>query len=62
MNRENALLLRLLACELTNETRGIVVLRRILHDLGWTDAQIDAARTRVRAVLWVQAELFERAA
>jgi hypothetical protein len=49
--REQALLLRLCACELTQETRSIIVLRRILHDLGWTDAAMDAAVVRARAAL-----------
>jgi hypothetical protein len=47
--REQALLLRLCACELTQETRSIIVLRRILRDLGWTDAAMDAAVARIRA-------------
>jgi hypothetical protein len=38
--REQALILRLAACELTREERSIIVLRRILRDLGWTDAAV----------------------
>ncbi len=64
--REKALLLRLVAAELTQEDRSIVVIRRTLYDLGWTAAAMDAGVARILAslsgVVLTQAELFERAA
>jgi hypothetical protein len=61
--RETALLLRLAAAETTREQRSIIVLRRILRDMGWDDAELDAACLRLRAACgaFVQAS-FERAA
>jgi hypothetical protein len=54
--REYALLLRLAAATLTQETRSIVVLRRTLGGLGWTDAALDAGVENVtRAVRGVVA-------
>lgn len=62
--REQALMLRLAAAEVAGEERSVFVLRRILRDLGWSDAALDAATARVttaaRAELR-QADLFERA-
>ena len=49
--REAALLLRLAACEVRTEPRSAVVLRRILRDLGWSDAALDAAVARLRQAL-----------
>ena len=63
--RERALILRLAAIAETGEW-GAQNLRRILRDLGWTDAAMNTAVARARAVLadvsFTQAELFERAA
>ncbi len=63
---EQALLLRLAAAELTNEPHSIFVLRRMLADLGWTDAGMDAAIRSLRAALSCvsvrQADLFLEAA
>jgi hypothetical protein len=56
ITREYALLLRLAAAELTQETRSIVVLRRTLGSLGWTEAALDAGVEHVtRAVRGVAA-------
>jgi hypothetical protein len=56
ITREYALLLRLAAAELTQETRSIVVLRRTLLCLGWTEAALDAGVEHVtRAVRGVVA-------
>lgn len=64
--REQALILRLAAAEIAGEARSIIVLRRTLADLGWSDAGMTTATTRLRATVGtvraVQAELFERAA
>lgn len=64
--REHALLLRLAAAEVANEPQSIRVLRRILRDLGWTDAALDSGVGHVRAAVvgvgMVQAGMFERAA
>lgn len=63
--REHALLLRLVAAELLDEPQSIRVIRRILRDLGWTDAALDAGVARVRAVVvgvGLVQETFERAA
>jgi hypothetical protein len=60
--REQALLLRLTAAEVASEVQSVFVLRRILRDLGWTEAAMDACVARVRAALYRQASMWERAA
>jgi hypothetical protein len=56
--RAYALLLRLAAATLTAETRSIIVLRRTLGSLGWTEAALDAgvasATAAVRGVAATQ--------
>ena len=62
--REQALLLRLVAAELQHEERSVIVLRKILEEIGWDAAQIDAAATTItKAVvaLYRQASFLERA-
>lgn len=49
--RDQALLLRLAAAELTNESRSIIVLCATLHRLGWTDNGLDEALASLRAAL-----------
>lgn len=49
--REQALILRLCAAELTRETRSALVLRQTLTRLGWTDEAMTAAVAQARAVL-----------
>jgi hypothetical protein len=56
ITREYALLLRLAAATLTHEPQSIVVLRRTLLCLGWTEAALDAGVEHVtRAVRGVAA-------
>ncbi len=56
--REHALLLRLAAAILNQETRSIAVLREMLRELGYDDGTMDAAVARATAALLVQKKLF----
>jgi hypothetical protein len=51
--REQALILRLCAADIADEPRSVIVLRRTLAALGWTDEAMAAALRQARAVLAV---------
>lgn len=49
--RETTLILRLAAAEVANEPYSVASLRRILADLGWTAAALDAATARIKSAV-----------
>ena len=59
--RDRALILRLAAIAETGEW-GAHNLRRTLRDLGWSDAAMDVAVTRVRAAVRIEVEQLRFAA
>lgn len=63
---QQALLLRLAAASITQETRSIIVLQRMLHDLGMSDMEQHAACAALRgaldSIILSQARLFDKAA
>jgi len=63
---QQALLLRLAAASITQEARSIIVLQRLLHELGMSDMEQHAAcaalRSALASITLSQACLFDKAA
>lgn len=59
---DQALLLRLAACEINAEAHGVHTLRHILRLRGWSDATMDEVVARLRACVGLVQSRFDVAA